>query len=112
MKSFEIFNSINKCRSCSSKQITKIFSLGHQCFGGIFPLSKRQNVPTGPLQLIRCNNCQLIQLKHNFNRKKMFGLNYGYKSGINKSMKDHLKNIVINTSKFISLKIKEIKAIT
>jgi len=104
MKSFEIFNSINKCRSCSSKQITKIFSLGHQCFGGIFPLSKRQNVPTGPLQLIRCNNCQLIQLKHNFNRKKMFGLNYGYKSGINKSMKDHLKNIVINTSKFISLK--------
>ena len=34
----------------------------------------------------------------------MFGLNYGYKSGINKSMKDHLKNIVINTSKFISLK--------
>ena len=71
---------------------------------GIFPLSKRQNVPTGPLQLIRCNNCQLIQLKHNFNRKKMFGLNYGYKSGINKSMKDHLKNIVINTSKFISLK--------
>ena len=104
MKSFEIFNSIKKCRSCSSKQLTKIFNLGHQCFGGIFPLSKKQNVPTGPLQLIKCKNCQLIQLKHNFNRRKMFGLNYGYKSGINKSMRDHLKNVVRNTSKFISLK--------
>ena len=51
--------------------------------------------------MIKCKNCQLIQLKHNFNRKKMFGLNYGYKSGINKSMKDHLKNVVRYTLKFI-----------
>ena len=53
MKSFEIFNSINKCRSCSSKQITKIFSLGHQCFGGIFPLSKRQNRPDAVTWLLK-----------------------------------------------------------
>ena len=104
MKSFEIFNSINKCRSCSSKQITKIFSLGHQCFGGIFPSSKKQNIPTGPLELIKCKKCQLIQLKHNFNRGKMFGINYGYESGINKSMKNHLKNVVRHSSKIISLK--------
>ena len=95
MKSFEIFNSINKCRSCSSKQITKIFSLGHQCFGGIFPSSKKQNIPTAPLELIKCKKCQLIQLKHNFNRGKMFGINYGYESGINKSMKKHLKSIFL-----------------
>ena len=82
MKSFEIFNSINKCRSCYSKQITKIFSLGHQCFGGIFPSSKKQNIPTGPLELIKCKKCELIKLKHNFNRGKMFGINYGYESGI------------------------------
>ena len=104
MKSFEIFNSINKCRSCSSKQITKIFSLGHQCFGGIFPSSKKQKIPTGPLELIKCKKCQLIQLKHNFNRGKMFGINYGYESGINKSMKNHLKNVVRHSSKIISLK--------
>jgi len=104
MKSFKTFYSVKKCRSCSSKKLIKILNLGYQCFGGIFPLTKKEKVPAGPLQMIKCKNCQLIQLKHNFNRKKMFGLNYGYKSGINKSMKDHLKNVVRHASKFIKLK--------
>ena len=43
--------------------------------------------------IIKCKKCQLIQLKHNFNRGKMFGRNYGYESGINKSMKNHLRGI-------------------
>jgi hypothetical protein len=34
----------------------------------------------------------------------MFGTNYGYESGINKSMKNHLKNIVQYSSRVISLK--------
>ena len=104
MKSFKNFHSIQKCRSCSSKQLTKIFSLGHQCFGGIFPSTKKQHIPTGPLELVKCSKCRLIQLKHNFNRRKMFGTNYGYESSINKSMKKHLKNIVRDSLKIIPLK--------
>ncbi len=34
----------------------------------------------------------------------MFGTNYGYESGINKSMKKHLKNIVRHSLKIITLK--------
>ena len=67
MKSFKTFYSIKKCRSCSSKKLVEILDLGYQCFGGIFPLTKEEKVPTGPLQMIKCKNCQLIQLKHNFN---------------------------------------------
>ena len=104
MKSFKNFHSIQKCRSCSSKQLTKIFNLGYQCFGGIFPPTKKHYVPTGPLELIKCTKCQLIQLKHNFNREKMFGTNYGYESGINKSMKEHLRIVVQHSLKKISLK--------
>ena len=54
MKSYENFQVIKKCRSCSSKKLTKIFNLGHQAFGGIFPSSPKQNVPTGPLEIIKC----------------------------------------------------------
>ena len=104
MKSYKNFQIINKCRSCSSKKLTKIFNLGHQSFGGIFPSSRKQNVPTGPLQIIKCKKCDLFQLRHNFNREKMFGKNYGYESGINISMKKHLKNVVRHSLNVISLK--------
>ena len=33
----------------------------------------------------------------------MFGINYGYESGINKSMKNHLKNVVRHSSQIVSL---------
>ena len=55
MKSFKNFQSIQKCRSCSSRQLNKIFNLGHQCFTGIFPSTKKQHVPTGPLELVKCS---------------------------------------------------------
>ena len=104
MKSSKNFQTIKKCRSCSSKKLTKILNLGYQSFGGIFPPSQKQNVPTGPLEIIECKKCNLIQLRHNFNRGKMFGINYGYESGINKSMKKHLKSVVRHGLNTVSLK--------
>ena len=62
MKSFKNFHSIQKCRSCSSKQLTKIFNLGYQCFGGIFPPTKKHYVPTGPLELVKCSKCDFHYL--------------------------------------------------
>ena len=81
-----------------------MINLGNQSFGGIFPKTTKQRVPFGPLNLVKCKNCNLVQLKHNFNRNKMFGTNYGYESGINKSMKNHLKNLLKYTYRFTSLK--------
>ena len=104
MKLIQSFSNIYKCRSCSSKRIVDKFNLGHQCFGGIFPSSRKQKVPSGPLYLVKCSNCHLIQLKHNFNRKKMFGSNYGYRSGINKSMQNHLKYVLKDALNFVSLR--------
>ena len=81
-----------------------MINLGNQSFGGIFPKTTKQSVPSGPLNLVKCKNCNLVQLKHNFNRNKMFGTNYGYESGINRSMKNHLKNLLKYALKFTSLK--------
>jgi hypothetical protein len=34
--------------------------------------------------------CGLLQLQHSFDLSEMYGLNYGYRSGLNKSMVEHL----------------------
>ena len=82
---------INKCRSCKEKKLKKLFTLGNQYFTGIFPKNIKQKVPVGKLDLNLCQNCSLVQLGHNFNLKYMYGDNYGYKSSLNTTMVNHLK---------------------
>ena len=83
---------IKYCRSCKSAKLDNLFSLGNLYYTGIFPRSKSSNLPKGKLRLIKCKKCSLVQLSENFNLKKMYGNNYGYRTGLNKSMVTHLKN--------------------
>jgi hypothetical protein len=94
---------INACRLCKSKKIKKLFSLGVQYYTGIF--SKiNSKVPKGELAVIICNNCKLIQLDKNFNMKKMYGKNYGYRTSLNNSMRKHIQSKKKYLQKIIKLK--------
>ena len=94
---------INFCRSCKSKKLDNLFSLGNQYFTGIFPRSKNTKVPSGNLELIKCKNCSLVQLSENFSLKKMYGKNYGYRTGLNLSMVNHIKKKVQTLKRKINL---------
>ena len=82
---------IKNCRSCSSKSIKYLYSLGNQYLTGIFPLSKSQRVPKGKLSMVICQNCKLLQLQNSFDVNVMYGENYGYLSSLNPHMIKHLK---------------------
>jgi hypothetical protein len=67
-----------------------------QALTGVFPSEGDAPVPTGPLELVKCREegpetCGLIQLRHSFQASEMYGMNYGYRSGLNQSMVDHLQ---------------------
>ncbi len=87
---------INKCRSCKSKKLIKLYTLGKQTLTGIFPPKKNAKVTKGDLSMIICNHCKLLQLEHNFDANEMYGENYGYMSSLNKSMISHLKLKALN----------------
>lgn len=95
---------IKICRSCKSKKISKVFSLGKQTLTGIFPTNRNDKITKGNLSLIICNNCKLLQLENNFNPNEMYGDNYGYMSSLNKSMMSHLKLKALNFIKTYKLK--------
>lgn len=82
---------IKYCRSCKSKNLTRVYSLGKQSLTGIFPPKKNSKVTVGQLSMVLCNKCKLLQLENNFNPNEMYGDNYGYMSSLNKSMVSHLK---------------------
>ena len=93
-----MYEEIKKCRICGNSNLDSIINLGNQSLTGIFPKNKTEDVPKFPLELIKCdeNNggCGLLQLKHKGDLSLMYGKDYGYRSGLNKSMVNHLNNIV------------------
>ncbi len=98
---------IKECRICKKKKIKKLFSLGNLCFTGKFP-SVNQEIKKKPIDLVICKSCKLVQLGHNFDLKYLYGPDYGYRTGINKTMLQHVKNVVKDLSKKAKLKRKEL----
>ena len=94
---------IKSCRICKSSKLKKLFSLGNMCFTGKFP-NERQIIQKKPILLLLCDNCGLVQLGHNFDLKYLYGPDYGYRTGINKTMLSHVKGVVKYLSKKVKLK--------
>lgn len=83
--------SVKKCRACLSKNLINIISLGNLYLSN-FGTDNRKP-PKYPLELILCKKCFLLQLRHNTPASLLYTENYGYKSGINQTMQDELKEI-------------------
>ena len=62
-------------------------------FTGKFPRNKRTNIKKTELGLVICSNCSLVQLNRNYNLKYLYNPDYGYRTGINKTMTNHMNNI-------------------
>ncbi|MCC6508826.1 MAG: class I SAM-dependent methyltransferase [Pirellulaceae bacterium] len=98
-------NRIDNCRICGGTEFAEILNLGDQALTGVFPKSKHQPVPIGPLELVKCtSDCGLVQLRHSFPADQMYGDNYGYRSGLNASMVKHLQNRVRLARQRVELK--------
>ena len=98
---------ISKCRNCQSKLLEKLFSLGKLSFTGKFPSNEREIISKAEISIVICKKCKLVQLDRNFNKKFLYGKDYGYRTGINKTMTNHVKEVVKNMEQLTKLRYKE-----
>lgn len=93
-----MYHEIESCRICGGSRFHTVLDLGSQALTGVFPGSVEEDVPAGPLELVKCceetGGCGLVQLKHSYEPDQMYGDNYGYRSGLNASMVKHLQRRV------------------
>lgn len=82
---------VGTCRACNGTGLIRVVDLGEQHLTGVFPRSPSEAITKGPLRLAWCDRCHLVQLDHSFNVSEMYGDNYGYRSGLNRSMVEHLE---------------------
>jgi hypothetical protein len=97
------YKEITKCRLSGSENLISVLNLGKQFLTGVFPKQQTDLISSGPLELVWCPDSGLLQMKHSYNPSEMYGENYGYRSGLNKSMINHLENKVSVLQKIISL---------
>jgi len=109
-------NVIKTCRFCGSNKLTKVINLGKQYLQGYFVednFNKKKNIFNTRFltELVRCdskknkNACGLLQMSISIPPKLLYS-QYFYKSGINSSMKEHLKRNTIEIKNIFKKKKK------
>ena len=86
------YKELKKCRISNEADLEEIIHLGEHYLSGVFPSSINEKISKGPLSLVRSRSSGLVQLGQTYNLNQMYGKNYGYRSGLNKSMVEHLKD--------------------
>jgi hypothetical protein len=97
------YRKIKACRVSGSTRLISVLNLGNQVLTGVFPSSRDAAVTSGPLELVWCPDSGLLQLKHSYDPEEMYGHNYGYRSGLNQSMVNHLTEKVRHLERIIPL---------
>jgi len=88
------------CRVCGSRALTRVIDLGMQHLQGSFVKSGKRPPPmrTIPCTLVRCDPalderaCGLLQMEHTVPPEVLYS-SYWYRSGTNRTMRDHLAGI-------------------
>lgn len=91
---------IKVCRACQSERLVQFLDLGKQYLSDF-----REDYikpPKYPLVAVICESCKLVQLKHTTPQIEMYHDRYGFKSGINDSIKADLDSIVTHAFQYNS----------
>ncbi len=82
---------ITKCQICNSKKLIQIIELGDQPLANSL-LEKNEIVKkTYPINVVRCEDCTLIQIDHIVNQSEVYHLEYPYLPGITKTVDEEQK---------------------
>ncbi len=89
------------CRLCGSSGFEDIFSLG-DLYISTFVEKKDEGIKA-PLDLVLCDKCSLLQLRHTAPMELMYSRFYWYRSGVTDTMRAALRNITEEIESIVDL---------
>lgn len=105
IKAIPDYTEIKACRVCGSSILKPIYSLGNHFVSDF--LAKEDLDTKGikcPIELVQCNHCTLVQLKHTARQDFLYTRHYWYKSGVTETMKKALKDVVTSAMNVVDLR--------
>ena len=102
---------VTRCRICANPALRTVLDLGEQALASLFDDGQPHNQlhDPVPLHLVRCDTtgrpeaCGFVQLKHTVPPELMFR-DYGYRSGINTTMRLHLTALAWEVERQVGLR--------
>jgi len=94
---------IETCRVCGSPALEPVFSLGN-LYVSDFPREPEATGIKGPLDLVLCGQCTLLQLKHTAPQEILYARHYWYRSGVTETMRRALRDITESVERLVSLR--------
>ena len=92
----------DKCRSCGSSRVVDIVSFGDQYVPN-FVDSPKEQAYSAPLDLMLCQDCSLLQLRHTFDQDLLYR-KYWYRSAISSTMVKYLEDVIGAAERLVKLK--------
>ena len=91
------------CRICKNN-VEDIIHLGEQYITSRFPVYGDFSTPKTSITLCLCPQCYLVQLKETTSPSELYEHEYGYRSGISNTMRQHLKSYHDEILTYVELK--------
>ena len=93
---------IDRCRVCGSSALERVFTLG-DLYVSDFPTDPDAAGINGPLELVLCPDCTLLQLKHTAPQEILYARHYWYRSGVTDTMRRALRDITASVERRVAL---------
>ena len=88
------------CRVCGSKDLAEVFSLGDLYVSDFVPNPDAAGI-LAPLELVLCDQCTLLQLRHTAPQELLYARHYWYRSGVTETMRRALKDVVESVERIV-----------
>jgi len=92
------------CRLCGSKDLHEMLSLGEQYINDFVPKERVGKGLKAPLDLVMCDKCSLLQLRHTAPQELLYSRYYWYRSGVTDTMRRALRDITSEIETLVPLK--------
>lgn len=92
------------CRLCESPRLVDVCSLGEQYVNDFVPAEKIGTGLKAPLELVMCENCSLLQLRHTAPQELLYTRYYWYRSGVTDTMRAALRDITAEVEDLVGLR--------
>ena len=97
---------IDKCQICSSDRLKNVMNIGDQPLANslIKKIELDNQIEKYPVNIIRCEDCTLLQLDYIVDQKKVYHPDYPYLPGITKTVDNEQKELADYLYKEFDLK--------
>lgn len=96
------YTSRDTCRSCGSCDLLSLYTLD-QVVSDFVDKNEIKNGNRVPIDIVLCRKCTLVQNIHTAPSDLLYKKTYWYKSGITRTMKDALRDIVVSAMERVNL---------